>query len=344
MTPEMPSPFGGTDSDWTLGRLGSRVIPPLGPASGRFLTTSSLYLSVELRVPELPREGQNLRASSAVSTPGGGYIGAAAARAQGVESWCVSPLGTGPNSHSIRRRMRRQGIETVGAAVVGDIGVGVSMVEVDGRIASVRSSGVEVETSRELLDSLPPVEGDLVLIHGGDLAVEPSASVLSEWACSLPSGVGVVLAVSPAVEQVDPERWLPLLERADIVTMNIREAAGIRDAVSGLIPGTGIRHLVRPEAAIIRRTGSMGCEVQQSLEEPIATVPGFPSTVVDTTGVGDTHVAVMCAALLQGEDLLAACRRANAAGALMIRHMGPFPVPTRAEVDRVLERGGAVPA
>lgn len=319
--------------DFTLPR------PDENERYGQFITTQSMHLNVDLRVPELPREGQNLQAKSAEASPGGGFVGAAAARMQGVPVLCASPLGTGPNSHAIRRGLEAAGIKTLDGAIVGDVGVGVSLVEEDGKLASVTAPGVEVDTSEELLASVPLEFGDIVLVHGGDLAVQPSASALTAWVPTIPDDVTVVLAVSPAVEQVPAEIWLPILKRADILTMNIRESAALREIIMTHSPGTGLRNIMRPSAAVVRRLGSLGADLQIALDSESVLIRPFQSTTIDTTGVGDTHVAVMCAALLQGSDLADACVRANAAGALMVGHAGSTSVPTKEQIDALVAEG-----
>ena len=314
-------------------------VPLVQGVTGKFVTTCSVHLTVDLRVPQLPSEGRHLRATTAISSPGGGYVVAAAARAQGVESWIASPLGTGPNSHEIRRRMAFDDIRTFAAAVVGDVGVAVSMVEEDGKTASVIAPGVEAETSRFLLESISLDAGDVVHICGGDLVGETQGEALSRWGSRLPDGVTVVLAVSPAVEMVPAKTWLPLLQRADVITMNIREAQAIRATLAQELPGVGLRQVVRPEAALVRRTGPMGCELQRTMGAANIQIPAYPSQLADTTGVGDTHVAVMCASLLRGYDLKEACQRANAAGAIAVSQPTAFPVPTAEAIDAVLEKG-----
>lgn len=323
-------------SDWSYGALAPSTTPVILPSTGKFVTTQSMHLNVDLRVPRLPKEGLNLQAHSAESSPGGGYIGAVAARAQGVKTLCASPLGTGPNSHAIRRRMALDGIEALPGVIVGDVGVGVSLVEKHGKVASVIAPGVEAETSLELLQSVPIERGDIVLVHGGDLAIQSSSEVLTQWAPSLPDTARLVVAVSPAVDQVSAEVWIPILERADILTMNIREADAIRETLIAGRVGTGIRGILKPDAAVVRRLGAMGCDLQESSETRVIQVPSFKADMVDTAGVGDTHVAVMCAALLHGATLHEACVRANAAGALMVQHSGSYPPPTKHQVDQVL--------
>ncbi len=305
----------------------------------KLVTTHSLHLDVGMRVPHFPGIGERLTSKGTEASPGGGFIGASAARAQGVAVCCASPLGTGPNSHAIRRACDEAGIHVLPGAVVGDVGVGVSMIQKDGRTASVVAPGVEADTSVELLESVVLDPGDVVLVHGTDLATEPSASVLGRWVPTIPDDVTVVVAASPAVEHVPADIWFPILERADVVSMNIRETAMLRQTLERHTPGTDLRDIVRPTAAVVRRLGSLGCDLQMSRDTEPIELPSFPSESVDTTGVGDTHVAVMCAALLEGFDMVEACSRANAAGALAIEHEGAAPAPTRDQVDEVLKTG-----
>lgn len=330
-------------NSWPSGLLASSLVTPIVPSSGTFVTTQSLHLDVDIRVPRLPSEGHILHAKGAESAPGGGYIGAAASRAQGVRSVCASPLGTGPNSHAIRRQMALDGIESLGGVLVGDVGVGVSLVEANGKIATVIAPGVETETSIELLQSVPISAGDLVLVHGGDLAVPSSADVLTEWVPSLPEDVTVVVVVSPAVDHVPARSWIPVLQRANVLTMNIREADAILKTLSPREPTASIYRSIRDDAAVVRRIGAMGCDVQASADSRVEQIPAFRAVMVDTAGVGDTHVAVMCSALLQGLSIREAAVRANAAGALMVQQPGSYPPPNREDIDRVLSLKSAVP-
>ncbi len=321
------------------GKWNQETKGPLVPHTGKFVTTASIYLSVTLNVPELPKEGVQLRAENSASSPGGGYIVAAGVRAQGVPAWIASPLGTGPNSSAVRRSLVAEDIGVYPSSIVGDIGVGVTMVEGDGRTATVLAAGVETEHSDSLMDGVDLVPGDLVHVGGADLAEGGGAQVLARWGAKLEPSVTLVLATSPAVGLVGADVWIPLLERADIVTMNIREAGALQTVLDRAGVNRSIREVLRPDAALVRRTGPMGCEVQPFLGAPKIQLPAVATTPVDTSGVGDTHVAVMCASLLQGEDLIESCKRANAGAAIEISHPTSFPLPTKQQVDRVLELG-----
>ncbi len=308
--------------------------------TGRFISTQSVVLNIPLHVDHIPERGASEHADTATSQPGGGFTTLASVAALGIRAAMVSPLGTGPNSFAVRRQLVEAGVEILTEELVGDIGVAMTLVEADGSTTSVVTSGVESEPSRRVLDRVRLEPGDLVHVAGADLTRPASAEVLSTWASTLPEGVTLVLSVSPAVDQVSVWTWKRLLQRADVVTMNIREASMLGRALTAAEPGTGIRHVLRPEAAMVRRLGVMGCEVQVDGAQQRVQVPAFDSVVVDTAGVGDTHIAVMCAGLLEGRDLVTACRRANAACALTIAHESALPVPTREQIERVMSEGG----
>ncbi|MFC7580868.1 PfkB family carbohydrate kinase [Schaalia naturae] len=308
--------------------------------TGRFISTHSVVLTIPLHIDHLPERGASEHADTATSQPGGGFTALAAVAALGVPAAMVSPLGTGPNSFAVRRQLVEAGVEILTEELVGDIGVAMTLVEADGSTTSVVTSGVESEPSRRVLDRVELRPGDLVHVAGADLTRETSAEVLSSWAAGLPGEVTLVLSVSPAVDQVPVWAWKKLLRRADVVTMNIREASTLGRILASSEPGTGVRHVLRPEAALVRRLGVMGCEVQADAAQARVQIPAFDSVVVDTAGVGDTHIAVMCAGILAGMDLVGACRMANAASALTISHESALPVPTRDQIDQVLAEGG----
>ena len=129
-----------------------------------------------------------------------------------------------------------------------------------------------------------------------------------------------------------------------IVTTSAREKivsqastlAGILDANR---PGATIRTYMRPDAATVRRVGERGCELQKFADAPVISIPAFQTPIADTAGVGDTHIAEMCAGLVMGYDLETACLMANAGAALAVSHESALPVPTRDQVENVLETG-----
>lgn len=305
---------------------------------GRFITTNAVMLSVNISLQQMPERGSSVRALSATSMPGGGFTTLAVAAAQGVNTNLAAPLGTGPNSYTVRRQLKAAGIHVLTDVLVGDIGVAIVMVQADGHTTTIITPGVESEPTFQEMENIELFPGDLVHVSGADLS-SPAAGVLAEWGGALPDDVTLVLSVSPAVEEVPYPIWVALLERADIVTMNIREAAALTRILEESAPGVSIRDFVSPDTAVVRRLGVMGCEVQQNAYTEKTRLEPYAAHRMDNAGVGDTHVATMCASLLQGLDLVAACERANAAAALMVARKTSLPAPTPAEIDQVMERG-----
>ena len=303
--------------------------------SGRFISTHSVALVLPMHIAYVPERGGSVHADAASSRPGGGFTTLCAAAAMGVPAAAASPLGTGPNSFAVRQQLVEAGVEVLTPELVGDIGVVIQLIVEDGSMRSVVTAGVESEPSRGALASIELREGDVVHVAASDMTSAHAASELSEWAASLPPFVTLVVSVSPAVAQVPVEAWEMIFPRADVVTMNSWEA-GILDANRH---SSTIRTYMRPDAATVRRVGERGCELQKAADAPVISIPAFQSRIADTAGVGDTHIGEMCAGLAMGYDLETACLMANAGAALAISHESALPVPTREQVENVLETG-----
>ncbi len=318
--------------------LPSAPLGPFPPPKGRLISTESVVLAVNVQLEKLPERGAFTTAQRALSNAGGGFTLLSVVAAQGVETCLAAPLGTGPNSFLVRRQLAAAEIKTLTDVFVGDVGVSIVFVEADASNTSVRTPGVESEPTRAGLDAIELFPGDLVHIAGSDL-INGRSEAIVEWGANLPPDVTLVVAISPAVQEVDPAVWLRLLPRADVVTMNIREASHLARMLDQAVPGTGVRHIMRRGAAMVRRLGVVGCEVQVTADAETIAIPAFPSYRVDTTGVGDTHIGAMCAGLLQGLDLVGACQRANAAAALMVARDSSHQIPTSTEIDQVIRDG-----
>jgi 5-dehydro-2-deoxygluconokinase len=115
------------------------------------------------------------------------------------------------------------------------------------------------------------------------------------------------------------------------------------EAAFGRDPLGGAHDVVElgPRAAILKRGGAGVRAITADGEEDI---PGLPVQVVNGLGAGDAFCASLLEGLLRGETLAEACRRGNAAGAIVASRLScSLAMPTRAEVDCLLETG-EVPA
>jgi sugar/nucleoside kinase (ribokinase family) len=86
---------------------------------------------------------------------------------------------------------------------------------------------------------------------------------------------------------------------------------------------------------VVLKMGPAGCRIYK--DNSSIDIPGFQVQEVDPTGAGDSFCAGFTVALLDGLDLAAAGRFANAVGALAVTQKGPMEgAPTRAAVLRLM--------
>ncbi len=92
-----------------------------------------------------------------------------------------------------------------------------------------------------------------------------------------------------------------------------------------------------PRIVVLKRGGHGVLALHDGLEEDI---PGLPVEVVNGLGAGDAFGASLIEGLLRGIPVGEACRRGNAAGAIVASRLAcSAAMPTRAEVDSLLESG-----
>jgi sugar/nucleoside kinase (ribokinase family) len=174
-------------------------------------------------------------------------------------------------------------------------------------------------------------------LTGCNLAVTASAREACYQAMRcLPAGATLSFDanIRPELLTVEQIRVLcqPVIERAGVLLPSLGEAAmltGLADDEAGcrLWAGQG--------KTVVLKRGAQGCRIYHG--DTVIDVPSFMVQEVDPTGAGDSFCAGFAAARLEGLDLAAAGRFANAAGALAVTKQGPMEgAPTRQEVEALL--------
>lgn len=296
-----------------------------------FISTGSVLIDLPLHVDHVPVSGGAVTAVSSGPAVGGGYTVVSAVARQGLPAALAATLGTGPNSSQVRQAMMLDGVELVVEELVGDIGTCTTLIEPSGRRSFITTEGVEAEPQIEDLEHLELVGGDWVYATGYDLVHPSSSAVLSAWLLRLPQDVGLIVDLGPVQTEVGDDLLRAVLARSTLLTGNHLEMTRLIERLGS--PGALRR--AAPRALIVRRTGVHGCELWTVEGEHIE-VPGFARDVVDTTGAGDTHTGVLVAGLMDGLDVVAAARRANAAAAEAVSRLGPARAPRRDEIDALV--------
>jgi 5-dehydro-2-deoxygluconokinase len=96
-----------------------------------------------------------------------------------------------------------------------------------------------------------------------------------------------------------------------------------------------------PRTVILKRGGK---GVLAITEDGVEEIPGLPVEVVNGLGAGDAFCASVLEGLLRGIPVGEACRRGNAAGAIVAARLScSAAMPTKAEVDHLLQTGAVPP-
>ncbi|MCU1527454.1 MAG: sugar kinase [Frondihabitans sp.] len=309
----------------------------------RLLHAGNAIVDIAFAVSALPEAGGDVLASSSSVTAGGAFNTLVAAQRDGLEAVHLGPVGTGPFADIVRSALAREEVTFAGSTMADlDTGCSVVLVDASAERTFVTRVGAEGELTREMLDRVEVEASDIVVVSGYGLAHPSNARAVPDWLDDLPTAVRVVFDPSPLIGTLPREPLERLLARADIVTANAREArlmTGAERAATGA--DVLLARLVEAspglQRAAIVRDGAEGCWVATS-GGPLERIPGFAITAVDTTGAGDTHCGVLCAALSRGSSLADAARRANAAAALAVAEHGAATAPTSAAIDALLAR------
>jgi sugar/nucleoside kinase (ribokinase family) len=261
---------------------------------------------------------------------GGGFNVLTAAARQGLTSAYGGMHGVGPFGDLARKRLAQERIDVLQPKLsTMDTGVTVALVDAEGERTFATTFGAEGQLRPDDLRRIRLFPDDIVYVSGYGLALPVNGPAVSSWLSTVDSNSTVVLDPGPLAAEIPDAVLKPVLDRADWISCNEREATlltGIDDPIEAA-------NELRRRNAIVR-IGAGGCVVATA--EGVATVPGFPVKVVDTNGAGDAHAGAFIAGLAAGLSPLAAARRANAAAAISVTRRGPATGPTIDEVGKLL--------
>jgi sugar/nucleoside kinase (ribokinase family) len=317
-------------------RQGNQGAPAAAAARfGRLLHLGNVVVDIVLAVPALPERGGDVLASRAEATPGGGFNVMAAAARQGLRAAYAGAHGTGPFGTLARAALAAEGIDVIQPVKAGqDTGFVVTMVEVSGERTFVTSPGAEATLTGADLGRVKPAASDAVYMSGYSLVHDSNRAALLGWLARRGDGRPTFFDPGPLAGSIPAGALATVLDRADWLTCNAREAAtlaGVTDpwAAAAVLAGRTGR------SRVLVRTGRNGCLIGRP-GAGVVHVPGFQVRVVDTNGAGDAHSGVFIAALAAGAAETAAARTANAAAAFSVTRRGPATAPTREELARFL--------
>lgn len=279
----------------------------------RITVVGSVNLDFVATASHLPAPGETVTGATLARHPGGkGANQALAARRLGADVSLVGRVGADGLADEALALLRAEGVDLSQCAADDHAPTGVALIAVaaGGENQIVVAPGANMECRPENLTMAP--QG--ALICQLELPVETVAR-----AVALAEGF-VCLNLAPAAPMP-----AETLARADLIVVNETEAAFYGQALDAL------------PSLIAVTWGSRGAGLYRGGGLIAAATPP-PVQAVDTTGAGDTFVAALTLALLEGQTPDAALAFACAAGAVTATRPGAQPsLPTRAEAEARLE-------
>ena len=282
--------------------------------SGHGITVvGSINLDFVATARTLPSPGETVTGATLARYPGGkGANQALAAKRLGADVRMIGRVGADSMADEALALLRAEGVDLTGVSVDAAVPTGAALLAVaeDGENQIVVASGANHAL---LLEHLPRTFGGGALI----LQLEIPFDTI-EAAVARATGF-VCVNLAPAAE-------IPraILDRADLLIANEGEADFYGPK---LHKGDGL---------VAVTWGSRGAGLFRHGAR-LATAEPPEIVAVDTTGAGDTFVAALTLALLEGQAPKQALTFACAAGALTATRAGAQPsLPTRAEVEGIL--------
>jgi sugar/nucleoside kinase (ribokinase family) len=294
------------------------------PPIRRLVSHGSIPVDLAIELPHLPERGGDVLAERSGRSAGGGFNVLSAAVRLGLRAVYAGPHGRGPFGDVVRAALAAEGIACLQPPNPNlDTGYCVVLLE-GGERTFVTVAGADAVVNSEALHAVSYREGDAVYVSGYDLAYPDAGVAVAEHVAGLPAGTLLVFDPGPLAAEIPTTRLAPLLERADLVSLNAREAS--------LLGGAKVLlGRLRPSAAVILRAGAEGATILRAGVASLP-VPAAATRVIDSTGAGDVHVGALLAGLARGLALPKATLLANRAAAYAVAQRGPAGGPTEKQL------------
>jgi len=299
------------------------------------LVVGSINMDLVVRATEMPAPGQTVMGESFKTLPGGKGANQAVAVARlGGQCRLIGRIGDDAFGQTLLADLQSEGVDCRNVlATSAASGVAMIVVNASGENAIVVASGANSLLTPDDIFSRADLFSDCAIVL---LQLElPQPTVRAAMDVARRNGCKIILDPAPAPRNMPKE-----LYDVDIISPNVIEAerltgkGAIEERVAKLVASELV---ARGAKSAVMKLGSRGSLVVMA-DGHFYTVPAYNVSVVDTTGAGDAFTGALAVALADGQNLHAAARFANAAGALACTRLGAqSAMPTAAEVRILME-------
>lgn len=282
----------------------------------------------------MPAQGETVRGTGfRMSTGGKGANQAVQVGRLGVDCYMVGMIGHDFMGEALKESLYRSNVKTDYVFTHPDAQTGACCIFVDAagenRIIMVPQANDEFHPEY-LARVVPPIE------RAGTILLQleiPMPTVEAVIAMAKKKGKTVIMNPAPY-----RPLGINLLNRVDILTPNLTEAAALLDLPAKDIPlaalAGGLRGL-NMRGAIVVTLGAKGAMIVTPSNNLL--VPAYPVKAVDETAAGDAFNGALAVALMEGRSLIEAVKFANAAGAVAAMREGAQPsIGRREEIEALI--------
>lgn len=300
------------------------------PVEGGVLVVGSLNTDFTVYVDELPRPGQTLCVTDAVTSFGGkGANQAIQARRLGVPVTFVGAVGVDERGRDYLSRMESEGV-ALRVTQIGDCATGLGFVHCtpDGTVSSTVISGANARLTPADVDAaFAAIPRPGLVLTQNEI---PADSVIAVGLRARDMHIPAVLNAAPYVPYGEELHglfhYLVVNEEEGLAYAGCEHAP--EDTAGWQRLAVGLRR-ISPE--VIVTLGGAGSVYAGTRGQKV--VPAHHVSAVDTTGAGDSFVGTMCAALVRGQNIDSALKYATKAGALTT--MGAGAQESMPDAERV---------
>lgn len=297
----------------------------------KVIVFGSMNMDLSISAPRIPSAGETLGGSGFITAAGGkGANQAVAAARLGADVRMLAAVGADAFGDELTAGLQEAGVDTSGVRRLTDATTGVAVIL---RTAGENRIVLHVGANHAL--TAADIASDLrriakkhdVLVTQGEC--DPAAT---DAALRVARELGLFTIFNPAPARPVPDDLWPCV---DLVCLNETESqimCGVLPKDDATCHAAARRLRDLGAGAVVITLGAAGSYGLGADDSPVR-VPAAPTTVVDTTGAGDTYIGALAAGQTRGLSLAESMHWGARAAALAVSRLGAQPsIPTAEEV------------
>lgn len=289
--------------------------------SMKTLVIGAAIVDLMMHIDRLPKSGEDIPCHDTRTVVGGcAYNVANTLQNLHIPHDLCVPVGPGHFGDIIRAGMLKSGYTPLIEDSTQDNGYCLSLIEQTGERTFITVQGSEGHFKSEWFDQIDINNYYNIYIAGYQSCGE-SGQVISHWLAQNPtiSNKRIFFAPGPMITHIEPDILERLLSLQPILHLNEVEALDFTKCTN---TESAIKTIYNKNKNLVFITlGKRGTLYYDGNE--IHTIDAMPTTVVDTVGAGDSHIAAIIAGISNGLSISQSVHLANKVAASIVSISGP---------------------